>query len=151
MSTSKDLTVINALLDAAKAKHGSDYKVAKLLKRSTAEVSDMRHGRLNAQPEDHALIAALGGLDPEEALIRAILAKHANKPKGEQLLSVLGNALHRTGVAASTLLLASAGLVMTPGTSDARSIPARLQHGVATMCSALKRWRQFGECQAISA
>lgn len=121
MSTGKDLTVINALLDAAKDKHGSDYKVAKLLGRQTQEISDMRYGRLTAQPEDHALIASLAGLDAEEALVRAVIAKHAGKPKGERLLSVLGNVLRRTGVAASWLFLASVALGTTSGQSEART------------------------------
>lgn len=97
------LNIVNALLDAAKDKTGSDYRTAKLLDRSSQEISNWRHGHKNPQPEDHALIAALGGLDPEEALVRAVLAKHADTPKGERLLSVLGNVLHRTGVAASWL------------------------------------------------
>lgn len=113
MSTDKDLSTINALLDAAREKTGSDYKTAKLLKRSTAQISDMRHGRLTAQPEDHALIAALGGLDAEEALVRAVLEKHAGKPKGEQLFSVLGNVLRRTGEAATSRISASVGLATT--------------------------------------
>lgn len=112
---------INALLDAAKRVHGSDYKVAKLLNRSTAEVSDWRAGRRNPQPEDHALVAGLAGLDAEEALIRAMLEKHANTWKGEQLLSLLGNVLRRTGAAVTLLLFASVGSVTTPGNAHARS------------------------------
>ena len=119
MSTGKDLTTINALLDAAKAKTGSDRQTAKLLDRSNQEISDMRHGRLNAQPEDHALIAAIGGLDAEEALVRAVIAKHADKPKGEKLLSVLGNVLRRTGAAVTLGFFASVGLVWTPPSANA--------------------------------
>ena len=115
---------INALLDAAKRVHGSDYKVAKLLNRSTAEISDWRAGRRNPQPEDHALVAGLAGLDAEEALIRAMLEKHANTWKGEQLLSLLGNVLHRTGAAATLLLCVSVVSGMTLAAGDA----------MATMC-----------------
>lgn len=113
--------VINALLDAAKEKTGSDYKTAKLLDRSSQEISNWRHGHKNPQPEDHALVAALAGLDPEEALIRAVLVKHANTSKGERLLSVLGNVLHRTGAAVTLLLFASVGLVTTLGSAEART------------------------------
>lgn len=117
-----------ALLDKAKEKSGSDYQTAKLLGMTPQQVSDWRHGRLNAQPEDHALLAAIGGLDAEEALVRAVLEKHANKPKGERLLSVLGNALHRTGEAVTLLLLGSVGLAMTPGNAEAALAK------IATMC-----------------
>lgn len=156
MSTGKDLTVINALLDAAKEKHGSDYKVAKLLGRQTQEISDMRHGRLTAQPEDHALIASLGGLDAEEALVRAVIAKHAGKPKGERLLSVLGNVLRRTGEAVTLGFFGSAVLATNPRNAEAA---ANLMHqttsadgwnlltALATMCRRVDQWRQSGDCQ----
>lgn len=85
------------LLDAAAKVTGSDYKTAKLLGRTSQELSDWRHGRRNPQPEDHALVAAIADLDAEEALVRAVLAKHADTPKGERLLSVLGNVLRRWG------------------------------------------------------
>ena len=101
------MSTINSLLDAAKAKTGSDYRTAKLLGLTSQAISDWRHGQKNAQPEDHALVAAVAGLDAEEALVRAVLEKHANKPKGERLLSALGNALRRTGEAVTLLLFAN--------------------------------------------
>ena len=113
------VTTINALLDAAKLKTGSDYKTAKLLDVPTQHISNWRHGRRNPQPEDYALIAGLAGLDPEEALIRATLEKHANTHKGEQLLSVLGNVLRRTGAAVTLLLFASVASVTTPTPANA--------------------------------
>lgn len=115
-------STINALLDAAEKKTGSDYQTAKLLGKPRQEISNWRHGVRSAQPEDHALVAALAGLDPEEALVRAVLEKHANTSKGERLLSVLGNVLHRTGAAVTLLLFASVGLVTTPGSAEARTI-----------------------------
>jgi len=118
------MSTIQALLDRAKERTGSDYKTAKQLGVPFQTVSNWRHGRLNPQPEDHALVASLAGLDPEEALIRAVLEKHANKPKGERLLSVLGNALLRTGAVATSLSFASAVLVTTLAPRDA----------LATMC-----------------
>lgn len=101
------MSTIESLLDAAKAKTGSDNKTAALLGVPFQQISDWRGARKNPQPEDHALVAALAGLDAEEALVRAVLEKHANKPKGERLLSVLGNVLHRTGAAAISLSSAS--------------------------------------------
>lgn len=125
------------LLDATAKATGSDYQTAKLIGKTRQQLSDMRHGRLTAQPEDHALIAAVAGLDPEEALIRATLEKHANTPKGERLLSVLGNALHRTGAGATLLLCVSAGWAMTQAAGSY----------LATMCRPSQRWRQSRHCQ----
>lgn len=118
------LVTINALLDAAKARTGSDYKTAKALGIATTHLSNWRHGQRNPQPEDLALVAGLAGLDAEETLIRATLEKHANTPKGERLLSVLGKGLRRIGAAATLLLLASVGLVTTPQRADARPMSA---------------------------
>jgi DNA-binding transcriptional regulator YdaS (Cro superfamily) len=103
------MSILIDLMDAAKNAHGSDYKVAKLLGRSPQEVSDWRAGRRAAQPEDHALLAALAGQDAEQALVRAVLAKHADTPKGERLLSALGKAWRQTGAAATSHVFAIAG------------------------------------------
>lgn len=117
------MSTIVKLLDAAKEKTGSDYKTAKLLGVTPQVVSDWRNGRDKGrpQPEDHALVAAVAGLDAEEALIRALLAKYADKPKGEKLLSALGNVLARTGAAVTLLFLASGGLGTTPTSAEART------------------------------
>lgn len=123
------MSAISALLDKAKERTGSDLKTAELLGIPHQHVSNWRHGHKNPQPEDHALVASLAGLDPEEALIRAVLEKHANKPKGERLLSVLGNVLLRTGAVATSLSFASAVLVTTLAPRDA----------LATMCRKVKR------------
>lgn len=135
------LQAINALIDAAKAKAGSDYKVAQMLGITPARLGDWRAGRQTAQPEDHALIAAIAGLDPEEALVRAVIAKHADKPKGERLLSVLGNVLRRTGAAVTLGFFASVGLVWTPPSASATArVTGDNVHRVR---------RQRGECQII--
>lgn len=118
------MSTISTLLDRAKEKTGTDANTAKALGVPFQTVSNWRHGRKTPQPEDFALVAALAGLDPEEALIRAVLEKHANKRKGEQLLSVLGNALLRTGAVATSLSFASAALVTTLAPREA----------LATMC-----------------
>jgi len=105
-------TIID-LLDAAREKTGSDYKTAKALGVTPQRLSDWRHGRQAAQPEDHALLAALAGNNPTEALVRATLAKHADTPKGERLLSALGKLLHPTGAAVTLLGFGSAVLTWT--------------------------------------
>lgn len=116
------MSTIVFLLDAAKNKTGSDAATARMLGISAQHISDWRGGREKGkpQPEDFALVAYIAGLDAEEALVRAMLEKHANKPKGERLLSALGNVLHRTGEAVTSHLSASAALATTR--SVARSI-----------------------------
>jgi|GEM_PF-6852515 len=100
---------IGELLDAAKEKTGSDYKTAKLLGITPQKVCDWRSDRPKgrAQPEDHALVAELAGLDPEDALVRAIIEKHADTPKGERLLSALGKGWRQTGAVAMSLIFGS--------------------------------------------
>jgi len=150
------LVTINALLDAAKKVTGSDYKTAKALGVPTTHISNWRHGGRNPQPEDHVLIAKVAGLDPEEALVRATLAKHANTPKGEKLLSALGNALRRTGEAVTLGFFGSAVLATNPRSAEAAT---SLIHQTAssdtwsmlaflsTMCR--KQRRQSMECQML--
>lgn len=156
MSTGKNLEAINALLDAAKDKTGSDYKTAKLLGVTPAKVCDWRTDRQNAQPEDHALVAAIAGLDPEEALVRAVIAKHADKPKGERLLSALGNVLRRTGEAVTLGFFGSAVLGMAPKTAEAATSMAHqsasldpwgLLAALATMCIMSNRRRREAEAR----
>ncbi len=99
--------LLNDLIDKASAIAGSDYKLAKLLGVSTGAVCDWRAGRRSCAPEDWALLAHVAGLDPEEALIRAVLAKHRDSKKGERLTTALGKGLHRIGAAAFFVTFAS--------------------------------------------
>jgi len=99
------LSEINKLLDAAKKMCGSDYQIAKVLPKVTPQlVSDWRAGRKNPQPEDLALVAELGGLNAEEWLARAVVAKHEGTAKGDMLMRALGKGLLATGA-----VLASGG------------------------------------------
>ena len=101
------------LLDRAKSHAGSDYKVAQLLGVQRQVLSDWRNGRKTCTPEDQALLAAVAGLDPEEALIRAVITKHANTAKGERLLTALGKGLVQTGAKATFAMFASVGFLLT--------------------------------------
>lgn len=116
------MTSIEQLLDAAKASSGSDYKTAKLLGLTPARVSDWRAGRVNPQPEDYALVAAIAGQDAEEALVRAVLEKHKNTPKGERLVSALGKALSAAHAAVAAFVCASLGF-LAPAPSEAAQVP----------------------------
>ena len=103
--------LLNDLIDKASAIVGNDAKLARSLGVPPQHVSNWRHGTRTATPEDWALLASAAGLDPEEALIRATLAKHADTPKGERLTTALGKGLHRIGALASFAICASLGFL----------------------------------------
>lgn len=125
-------TPLETLLNAAQAATGSDYKTAKALGITPQRLSDWRHGRQTPQPEDHALLAQIAGLDPMEAMARAVLFKHADTPKGERLLSALGKGLQVTGGAAILLISLSAGFLAP---SEAR---AAVRTSITTMYRKVK-------------
>jgi len=102
------MTELEALLEEAKKKTGSHYKTAKAIGVTPNRLNDWRQGRVKAQPEDHALIAAVAGMNAEEALIAAVLEKHRDTPKGERLVTALGKAMRAAGGAA---MLATFGSV----------------------------------------
>ena len=137
------VSTIVTLLDAAKTVTGSDYATAKAIGTTTQIVSNWRHGRRTAQPEDLALIAGLAGLDAEEVLVRAIIEKHANTSKGERLLNVLGNVLRRTGEAVTLGFFVSVAWGLIPGNADARTSPKASGDNVHRVR------RQSGKCQML--
>jgi transcriptional regulator with XRE-family HTH domain len=129
-------TTTQELLDKAAAATGSDYKTAKALGITPQRLSDWRHGRQNPQPEDKALLASLAGDDPTQALVRAILEKHADTPRGERLRTALGKALRRTGELAITLSFASIAFF---GHDDAEAVTHKgVEEGPTTMFGMLK-------------
>jgi hypothetical protein len=97
---SENAMTLIALIEKAAAIAGSEYKLAQLLGVGRQVVSDWKHGRRTCTPEDWALLAYVAGLDPEEALIRAVVAKHADTPKGERLVTALGKGSRVTGAGA---------------------------------------------------
>lgn len=115
-------TPIQQLLDEAKAATGSDYKTAQMLGITRGRLSDWRNGKQNPQPEDYALIAAIAGQDAEEALVSAVLRKHANTPKGERLVTALGKVLSAAHAAVAVFVCASVGF-LAPVRSEAAMVP----------------------------
>jgi hypothetical protein len=113
------------LIDRASTAVGSEYKLAKTMGISTGNISDWKAGRKRCTPEDWALMAYLCGLDPEEALIRAVIEKHTGSKKGEALMSALGKGFRATGAVASIAICASAVSLLT-GT-DARAKPTEVK------------------------
>lgn len=104
MEDSDALAELNLLMEKARNVAGSYYKLAKLLDMPEQRLSDFRHGRRNATPEDCALFAAIAGVDPIQEMARAVLRKHDGSKKGELLRKALGKPLLATGA-----VLASAG------------------------------------------
>ncbi len=93
----KHLDQLNELIDRASSIAGSDYKLAQALKIPRGHVSQWRHGKRTATPEDQAQLAGLAGLDAQAWLVRATLQKHEGTEKGDRLMKVLGKALLATG------------------------------------------------------
>jgi len=96
------LEELNALIDKAAEKAGSDYKLAAMLGMQRQKISNMRHGRMTATPEDQALFASVAGLNAIEVLARAMVQKHEGTPKGDRLMRALGKGLLATGAAVAT-------------------------------------------------
>ena len=75
---------------------GSDSALAARLEVPRQMVSMWKTGAKPCPPEDQARIAELVGLDPLEALVGAVLERHAGTPKGDALCRVLGKWAPRT-------------------------------------------------------
>lgn len=88
---------LDQLMDKAKEKAGSDYKLAKMLKVSQGNISDWRAGRRTCPVADQVLMAEMTGLDTQAWNARATVAQYAGTPKGDMLYRALGKALAATG------------------------------------------------------
>lgn len=123
---------VTELIELAAASLGSEYKLAKALGIPQSHISEWKAGKRPCSPEDQALMAYQAGRDPEEALVRAVLVKHADTAKGERLLSALGKGLRATGAAATLLIFGSAGF-LAPTEARARTPSAAPGSLIATM------------------
>ena len=90
------------LMDKAREKAGSDYKLAKMLHTTPQTVSNWRHGRKTCPVADVVLMAEVAGLDPDEWLRRALVEQYAGTTKGEHLYRILGKWAIATGAALAT-------------------------------------------------
>jgi hypothetical protein len=80
---------IAELIDRASQVAGSDNKLAKLIDAHQQHISQWRSGAKPCPPADVALMASVAGLNADEWLVRAVMAKHEGTPKGEKLMRVL--------------------------------------------------------------
>lgn len=90
------------LIGKASAIAGNDSRLAKNLGVPAQRIADWKAERRNATPEDHALLAAVAGLDPLPVLARAMVAKHEGTAKGDKLMRALGKTLLATGAAVAS-------------------------------------------------
>lgn len=97
---------LDQLIDQAKAKAGSDYKLAKMLEVSRQTVSNWRHGHKACPVADQVLMAEIAGLEPEAWAARAVVAQYEGTSKGDKLFRALGKACLVTGAA-----IASSGAI----------------------------------------
>ncbi|MBX9935735.1 MAG: helix-turn-helix domain-containing protein [Burkholderiaceae bacterium] len=80
---------ITELISKASAITGSDYALAAQLGVPRQMVSMWKKEARPCPPEEQARIADIAGFDPVEALVNAVLERHAGTPKGEALCRVL--------------------------------------------------------------
>ncbi len=80
---------IAELISKASAITGSDYALATRLGVPRQMVSMWKNEARPCPPEEQARIADIAGFDPVDALINAVLERHAGTPKGEALCRVL--------------------------------------------------------------
>lgn len=71
-------------------------------------ISNLRAGKRELSPELAALIADVAGLDPQQAVLDAVIERNKTGPKAEQIRQILGKAA-AAGVAAMLLVSYNAG------------------------------------------
>ena len=82
------------LISQAIEKTGSGAKLAEVLGVPQPMVSMWKSGAKPCPPEDQARIAAILGADPKEALVSAVLERHAGTPKGAALAALFSGCEH---------------------------------------------------------
>lgn len=80
---------ITDLISQACEKVGNSTRLAEVLDVPQPAISMWKKGTRPCPPEEQARIAELIGLDPIEALINAVLERHAGTAKGEALSQML--------------------------------------------------------------
>lgn len=85
---------ISELIAGASQVLGSDNAIAVRLGVPRQLVSMWKSGARDCPPEDQARIAAILGADPREALVSAVLERHAGTPKGEALAALFSGCEH---------------------------------------------------------
>lgn len=98
------------LIDKAVSVVGSEYKVAKLLKMSQANLSAAKAGRRRCTVHHRALLASIAGEDAQQELNAATI-EQAPEQVREALRQVLGKATRAAGGALHSVALAGFSLI----------------------------------------
>lgn len=100
---------IAELIDRASKVAGSDNKLAKLIDAHQQHISQWKSGTKTCPPADVALMASVAGLNADEWLVRAVLAKHEGTAKGDKLMRVLkASLLTGAAIGSSSAMAATA-------------------------------------------
>lgn len=90
------------LIDKASKVCGSDAELARRIGVYPPDISNLRAGKRELSPEMAALIADVAGLDPQQAVIDAVIERNKTGQKAEQIRQILGKA---TAAGAAAMLL----------------------------------------------
>jgi len=80
---------LKELIEKASKNAGSDAALARIIGVAQPNIPMWKAGTRPCPPADVALMASVAGLDADEWLVRAVMAKHQGTPKGEKLMRVL--------------------------------------------------------------
>lgn len=98
---------VAALIAEASKRAGSQYKLAKMIHRSHAELSQWKAGVRACPVQAQALMAEVAGLKAAEVALYAVIEAEKDPERKEALARVLGKGLVHTIAAASCATFAS--------------------------------------------
>lgn len=106
---------VQTLIDRAAQIVGSRYKLAQALGVEKSQVYDWESGAKTCSPADRARIAGFANEDAVQELVRATIDSAKGEVRREQLQTLLGKSLRRTG---EVLGIGALGLVSLHSGAD---------------------------------
>ena len=101
---------LNELIERASKIAGSDAALARLISVPQPNIAMWKSGARPCPPADVALMASVAGLNADEWLVRAVLAKHEGTAKGDKLMRVLkASLLTGAAIGSGSAMAATAG------------------------------------------
>ena len=98
---------LRELIERASKVAGSDAALARMIETAPPNLAMWKSGAKPCPPADVALMASVAGLNADEWLVRAVMAKHEGTAKGEKLMRVLKASLATGAVIASSSVAAA--------------------------------------------
>lgn len=86
----QQLSHVIYLIDRARSIVKNDSELARLLSVNRSRISDWRSGRYPCPAEYQVLLAEIGGGDPKETALDALIGRNEGSTLGERLANVLG-------------------------------------------------------------